>query len=401
MSNESPMRFHAMDSLRGWMMLLGVVLHAACAYGALPMGEAWPFKDEHQSGLMDVILVAIHAFRMPAFFLVAGFFTCLLVARRGLGGMLDNRARRVGLPLVAGWVAFVPLTFAGFLEAAPSSVSPLSAELGWDALLSPVNLGHLWFLYYLLMFYVATELVAFGARRLPVRWVERLDLRLRALIASPWRALPLSGLTFTALVFMRTGGLDTSTSIVPDAAVFWAYGGFFAFGWALHRHRDLLSMLERRCVEQLILGILLLPIAFVLIGENLETLSATGEPHEAARIAAAAVSALNTWLLTFGVVGLFLRHQNQFSVGARYLSDASYWVYLAHLPVVVWCQTALAPLAMPALAKFGLTLAVATVATLASYQLWVRATVVGQFLNGRRYPRTLSADAPTSVAAEA
>jgi hypothetical protein len=34
-------RYHALDSVRAAMMLLGLVLHAAASYTSIPLGAAW------------------------------------------------------------------------------------------------------------------------------------------------------------------------------------------------------------------------------------------------------------------------------------------------------------------------------------------------------------------------
>jgi hypothetical protein len=42
----------------------------------------------------DLLVALIHAFRMPVFFIVAGFFAAMLVQRRGRSGLLKHRFRR-------------------------------------------------------------------------------------------------------------------------------------------------------------------------------------------------------------------------------------------------------------------------------------------------------------------
>ena len=96
-----PHRYHALDGLRAAMMGLGLVLHTACAYGSRPLGPAWPAHDAYHNGFaFDVVGGFIHAFRMPTFFAIAGFFAALIYHRRGAVGLAANRAKRIGLPLV-------------------------------------------------------------------------------------------------------------------------------------------------------------------------------------------------------------------------------------------------------------------------------------------------------------
>ena len=103
-------RYYGLDALRGGMMLLGVVLHAATLYLAAPPPHVPIVTDPNKSLVMDGIFELIHAFRMPCFFVLAGFFTALLVEKRGVAGAFRNRLARIGGPLVAGIFTLLPVT---------------------------------------------------------------------------------------------------------------------------------------------------------------------------------------------------------------------------------------------------------------------------------------------------
>lgn len=79
-----------------------------------------------------------------------------------------------------------------------------------------------------------------------------------------------------------------------------------------------------------------------------------------------------------------MRFLSDLHPAVRYLADASYWLYLIHIPVVIALQLAMYGLAWPALTKFALVLAVALPLMLASYHTMVRYTFVGWLLNGRK-----------------
>src|SRR5436309_2746219 len=100
-------RYHALDSLRGFAMLLGVVLHAAISFMASPPAF-WPVRDNDPTPLADVFLIAVHDFRMQVFFLLAGFFGCLLYQKYGLAGMTRHRLKRVAVPFVLALLLVVP-----------------------------------------------------------------------------------------------------------------------------------------------------------------------------------------------------------------------------------------------------------------------------------------------------
>lgn len=87
-------------------MLLGVVLHACLAY----MGPYWHVHDRGESGLLTAVYAAIHGWRMELFFLIAGYFTAMVLRRTGPAGMLQRRLRRLFLPFLFGAVVILPLT---------------------------------------------------------------------------------------------------------------------------------------------------------------------------------------------------------------------------------------------------------------------------------------------------
>lgn len=142
-------RYHALDALRATMMLLGLVLHAAVSNTARPLGAAWPYHDPHTSPWFDLVVFMIHLFRMPVFFVVAGFFGALLYERDGARGRAQNRLRRVLAPLAMGWVVLYPLTTAGFVCALGRGATADAPGWGYltsGACLRQANLIHLWFL---------------------------------------------------------------------------------------------------------------------------------------------------------------------------------------------------------------------------------------------------------------
>ena len=64
-------RYYALDALRGIMMMLGILLHAAMFYLAAP---PWPAPMDPSTSLaFDALVHFIHSFRMPLFFVMAGF----------------------------------------------------------------------------------------------------------------------------------------------------------------------------------------------------------------------------------------------------------------------------------------------------------------------------------------
>jgi glucan biosynthesis protein C len=379
-------RYHALDALRATMMLLGLVLHSAASYTARPIGAAWPYHDQQTSAWFDLVVFFIHLFRMPVFFMVAGFFGALLFYRDGPGGMARNRLKRVLAPLALAWVVLYPLTAAGFVFALGRGGT--AGAPGWGymtsgAFLTKPNLIHLWFLYDLLLLYAAALAARPLLRRVPDGLRRGVEATFGRLVTSAWGPVAWSAATALTLVPMSIAGLDTSTSFTPPVRILIAYGVFFAFGWLLYTRRDLIESFGRRWRWHLLAGVV---FSGVYLATFLHPPFADATSSHLAGVGTASVA---IWLLIFGITGLFVRRFDRPSPLARYLADASYWMYLVHLPLTIWIPGLLASVALPAVVKFSIALSVTVCITLLTYYAFVRSTAVGALLNGRRYPRAL------------
>jgi peptidoglycan/LPS O-acetylase OafA/YrhL len=96
-----------LDALRAVAMLLGIVLHASLSF--FPF--TWVVTDRRQNPALGIVFSAIHGFRMPLFFVMSGFFSAMLLRRRGRWSLVKHRFFRVFLPMLLGMVTIVPATF--------------------------------------------------------------------------------------------------------------------------------------------------------------------------------------------------------------------------------------------------------------------------------------------------
>lgn len=70
------------DDVLGDLCQPGILLHGSQWYLVKPPGDVPIPLDPSRSYLFDIIMHFIHSFRMPLFFMLAGFFTSLLVGKR-------------------------------------------------------------------------------------------------------------------------------------------------------------------------------------------------------------------------------------------------------------------------------------------------------------------------------
>lgn len=376
-------RYHALDSMRASMMLLGIYLHVVVGYSG---NGHWPYIDPHPARFvaLDISLGIIHAFRMPAFFVMAGFFGALLWNRRGAASFTKNRAKRILLPFALFWTLLFPVMAAIVISLTRGTNQIVPALLSRE-LLNRLHPLHLWFLEYLVMLYALGGAVAFLFRRVPASVMSGIHTAYRWALERPYAPAIFALLSWWPLAMMR-GNLKDCDGFRPEWIILSAYIAPFGFGWLLYHSRDLLPRFQRHIWIYLALAV----PAFLVYGK----LSPRDHP-----LWKAAGNVLLCWFLIFACTGLFLKYCSGASARWRYASDSSYWLYIMHMPVVVGLQVALLPLPLPALAKIPIVLSLAVGVLLVTYDLLVRPTWIGALLNGRRYPRRLPA-MPTAAAAE-
>ena len=101
-------RIHSLDSLRAIMMMLGLVLHSTEIY-LVGGNDPWPKDVNSTSHFLGYLENVIHMFRMPIFFVMAGFFASLLYYERGSIKMVKNRISRIVLPFVVFLFILAPI----------------------------------------------------------------------------------------------------------------------------------------------------------------------------------------------------------------------------------------------------------------------------------------------------
>ena len=169
---------------------------------------------------------------------------------------------------------------------------------------------------------------------------------------------------------------------MPNMPALVAYGTAFAFGWQLHRAPELIDRIARRWWVYGLSAILGTVLCLTMVGMTPVLTPTTGREHPLYLLC----YLLTGWSWSFALIGAartFLHAENPV---IRYLSDASYWIYIAHLPIVMAMQVLVLKVQAPAFAKFGLVTTGSFLILFASYHLLVRHSWLGAWLNGHRVP---------------
>lgn len=349
-----------MDALRGIAMWLGVVLHAVIAYQTEPRA-GWP-QDANRWLGMDYIYVYLHAFRMPLFFLVAGFFAHFLSQKIGLSAFLQHRWKRIVIPFVLSIIFIVPLC--SFVFSLKNVLSTGGVDNVFVEVLNQMPLWsgfyHLWFLYYLILFYV----IQVTCQSLNFSKVEAVKFNEGLFWAS---TLFLVGVQY----YFYKGPVEAWTGLIPKAGQIVYYGYFYLLGFLIFGNPDFLFAHKTIRYSCLAAGILLIP-CIIHFYDDLNHLGQS------------ALLSFQTNLLIIGHIALFMHLFKNPSKRVRYLSDASYWFYLIHLPLVVVFQLYFLQFDWAPWIKALLNIAITTFISLISYDYLVRYTWIGRQLNGSK-----------------
>ena len=248
----------------------------------------------------------------------------------------------------------------------------------WNFLTRGEILAHLWFLWYLCWFVAAFAVYTTIADRMG--WARRLQ---RGILS--WsRYLWIVPLTMLPQWFMGNSGErphfgpDLSANFLPMPHMLVYYAIFFFFGALYYDCNDEAGKVGKR-------WIFTLPVALLIVSPIGLALGWSPDEESPNHIVAVIAQALFAWMMVFSLMGAFRRLVVRGSRVWRYVSDASYWIYLAHLPLIILAQWLIRPWQLPALLKFSLICVVTTAVLLVAYEYLVRYTPIGTLLNGRRH----------------
>lgn len=397
-------RLHSLDAVRATALLLGIALHDTLPF--LQNVQGWVWTDT-PSDIMAAVWYIIHIFRMPVFFLIAGFFGRMMIERRGTKAFIKDRSKRIVVPLLVGLPAVMILSGISYVIAAilgPVNLTGLIKEAQQEAVQQATaqqetggfnfSWSYLWFLYYLIIFYtcvLAIRTVFNKAIDRKGRIRLALDGIVRFLMRGVWGpvllALPIAAYSYQLEGWASWTGLPAGFGLAPNAMAMIGYGTVFGLGWLLHRQIHLLMALEKSWILYCVLAAALTVVCYTIAGRT-----PRWEPYLKGRelLIYSAAYMICLWCWVYGLVGLSIRFMSGASPARRYISDASYWIYLMHAPALIFFHVLFGPFNWHWSIKYVLSIAGSMPILLVSYHYLVRFTFIGATLNGRRHPRVKS-----------
>jgi len=416
--SNAPPHLYAFDALRA-IAVLGVV------YAHSTMSFLFPFwvgiRDASSDRLARLILhesiELIHCFVLPLFFMVAGFFARRSTVRHGVGRMFRDRVRRVLLPFLVAVATVVPLLKI-LQQIGQSQANHTSAQIGaFIAQGGPwreYGPHYLWFLYFLMIYFAIAALLCRiapskrdaslpASKTIADSGAEPCDQAalasrvFRWLCRSGWSPLILTIPTLAVIGCVRGPIVaEVGRHFFAQPPLLVMYGLYFLFGWWLNRVEDCLPELARSWKSHLIGGLIVwVAGTSILLAFHTEETdfriphAAAGSdagtmPEEPSADAARSpvfpvypfLKAYLGWSLTLGLMGLALEKWTRPRPAVRYLADASYWIYLAHAPLLMTLQIAAAKWPIPWWIKLGAMNVFVVGILLLAYPYVVRSTAL-------------------------
>ena len=345
-----------MDALRAGAMIGVVFLHASISYMTIRIPDlAWHIQEASAVPFFDGFFLFIQGFVMPLFFILSGFFSEHVTQSVGPSGFLANRKKKILFPFLWGCLLLLPVIYFiwsyGWLMSGQCEFREI-VRVNFSSPFLKKNLygpAHLWYLEYLLIYSGIFFL-----------WRTR-----RSLVAVP--AFLFVPATALILFFGPSAMFNFKNSFVPEPMRLLHYAVFFYFGawfYAFGQKSDRWVRLAPLCLVLSLVAFLVEMSCFL-----------QQQPIVAGSIGSVGLAistAFFTWFFIVGCLGLGFKFFNRPIKWIRYLSDASYWVYLIHLPLVGLAQAVLFQFHLSSVLKFLIVAVAAMVFSLSSYPIFVR-----------------------------
>ncbi|MGD0753855.1 MAG: acyltransferase family protein [Bacteroidales bacterium] len=403
-------RFYYLDAARAFALLIGILFHGVIFMVSYMAPLTWAVRNNQSSLGVDAFFFLSHSFRMQAFFLIAGFFAHMIYHRKGAKGFIIHRTKRITLPLLILWpfiFLFISMLWIwGYQRMGYLSMNPSTASLSyWQIVIGNFVSGrwltggfpltHLWFLYILTWFFISVLIIRFLFDCLIDRNNKiriSLDKCIALLMSRWWGSLIFAMVTIPGMLMMKNGfGVDAPDhGLIPYGASFLVFGLYFSLGWFLHRGPQLMVSFKKYWKSNLTICLFFLGTIcafFIYKIKHPGFLAGITNPAILKFISIGFNSfyGLASMAAVFAFIGIMMTLFAKQSKLITYLSQSSYWLYLIHLPVVLFFQILVFPLPVHWAIKLLLVFIPSFMIMISSYHFLVRRTWMGVLLNGKKY----------------
>lgn len=365
-------REHYLDYIRAALMLLGIPFHVSLIYSS----HQWVVNSTPESLPLSLFNDVIHAFRMQVFFVISGYFSCMLYQRYPLGKWLNVRLTRLLIPMLTAMVLITLPQFI-FILHHTSAISDWGDAGFWQRMNISVwyLVSHLWFLLTLSLITVlsAPLLRAILQRGL---WSRVPPGALPLLFAALGVAYALFQ-TLSALLLPAVSGSAAFNFLVMNTLLYLPFYLLGALSFANAAHK---SNLTRISLPDGLLTLLV--VGLYLLNENTR---AFGGHAFSVQLFLLFIIGL---MMTKAVLTMGHRLLNRESRVVTYFVTASLFIYLVHHPLTILYGSIMEAFHVTPWAGFigGVTLVAA--GSLALYELHRRIPLLRYLFSGKPQGRS-------------
>lgn len=309
-------RNFGLDLLRSVLMLIGVLIHASTVMSPY---SNWSYSSTLKlSETSHALVYATHFFRMEAFFLVAGFFSLLVISRKNKAFYLKNRLKRVLVPLIFSMLTISPIVI--YLSITYSSLEIQNITIGNFVI-------HFWFLLTLMILSLLTYYGILDKAIKKVTSTEKKRLLLYFILIS----------FFNLLINLAVISIDNTNSAIfkqiyqlfVNSTIY--YGIFYIIGCAFYKKRSMLDEYNFNFLH-MIFSLLIYSILMFIIKNEI----VSGYYLKAIKLICYSTLIIPAYISSIFLFKKFSDLKIKESKIVKLLVDSSIIIYLFHVPALIY-----------------------------------------------------------------
>jgi glucan biosynthesis protein C len=362
-------RCYYVDGLRVWAMAAVFILHCSHFFDHI----GWHVKNPDAHVGFTLLLLFIHQWTMPLFFLLAGAASWFSLGSRTSKQYAAARFKRLLIPYVFGILLLIPPQ--KFLEAVTQHgfngnyLDFLGHYFSKDTLWIGPSLNffghyghHLWFLGFLTVFSMAAlplfkALRKEKARQVITKWGDFFSKKGRIFLL----LLPLAVVQITL------------RPLFPDYlnwadTIYWAL--FFVYGYIFFldaRFQETMVKYRNIALIAGILGFLVVTVGLYVGRENFSRM-AMNPGYSLLSMGYQLLCSINTWVWLIFILGTGKKYMDKTSKTLKYSNEAVLPFYILHQTVILIIGFYVVQWNLPMVAKFGVIMITSFMAIMTLYE---------------------------------
>jgi glucan biosynthesis protein C len=312
-----PNRVRYIDSGRALASFAGIIYHVALIFSA-----NWiiSVSDQNQIEGLKAYTQYINLFRMPLFLFISGYFSMSVLSRKGAKEFLNNRVKRIAIPLVSTMIILNTLQsyFSNYLLYGRHTFDGwISQLLPWS---SNFSFSHAWYLYYILVF--SLLLLVIDYKKIITSRIEKLHKYNGYYLDVGFIILTI-GISAFGLLIYKIVPLSHNLINIIDMTMYLPY---FVIGYVCYVNKELLERLVINIDKKRALYF------FIMIVGTMSVLLLMPDSFKYPKFFMNLVCRYYSLLFVIYLLNRFLNKENKV---IDYMSKSSYGVYILHQPIII------------------------------------------------------------------